>query len=592
MQTPAAYYEERIKQLNTEQESVKQRSVVVAIARLAIFLALAWCVWHWIQEGGLNYKLLTGAFLVLFVVFIRLALNLSDRKKLLEQLLFLNRNELDVLQYKPSQFDHGAAFGSDGYTGDLDIFGPNSLYHLLNRTTTQHGSQALAHLLKQSLLDKQMIEAQQEAVRTLSNQPELRQLIVANGLQHRETEGNLHDVDSWLKTPPILHGKQWVNLVRWLIPAFTIGAFTFYLYTDNYRLLIAVALLSWIILGLFIKEINKQHVLLGKKQSILEQYAAILQLFSTASKGNSQLLQQQQDTAVEAHQAIKKLSRLAGLFDQRVNMLVGIFLNSFFVFDLQCLWRLESWKTANKDRFAHWIDCVGIIETLNSLATFAYNNPAYHWPTVQDNGLSIAGKAIAHPLIPAKECVANDYTMGATERLALVTGSNMSGKTTFLRTVGVNLLLAQCGAPVSAQSFAFTPMNLLTSIRVSDSLQEHTSYFMAELKRLKQIIQYLQQNKAPALVLIDEILRGTNSEDKTHGSEQFIKKLLQYHCLTMFATHDLSLSILEQELPGQLSNYCFESIIRDGELIFDYTLQRGVAKNRNASFLMQKMEII
>ncbi|WP_315815436.1 MutS-related protein [Paraflavitalea speifideaquila] len=135
-------------------------------------------------------------------------------------------------------------------------------------------------------------------------------------------------------------------------------------------------------------------------------------------------------------------------------------------------------------------------------------------------------------------------------------------------------------------------MNILSSIRVSDSLQEHTSYFMAELKRLKQIIRHLQERSTPALVLIDEILRGTNSEDKTHGSEQFIKKLLQYNSLTMFATHDLSLSVLEQELPGQLSNYCFESIIRDGELIFDYTLQRGVAKNRNASFLMQKMEII
>lgn len=592
MQTPAAYYEERINQLSSELKSVQQRSVVVALARLAIFLAFAWSVWHWIQEGGLNYKLLTGAFLVLFVVFIRLALNLSDRKKLLEQLLFLNRNELDVLQYKPSQFDHGAVFGSDGYTGDLDIFGPNSLYHLLNRTTTHHGSQALAGLLKQSLLDKNRIEAQQEAVRTLSSQPELRQLIAANGLQHKETEGNLHEVGSWLETPPILHGKQWVNLVRWLIPAFTIGAFTFYLYTDNYRLLIAVALLSWIILGFFAKEVNKQHLLLGKKQSILEQYAAILRLFSTASKGDARLLQQQQETAVEAHQAIKKLSRLAGLFDQRVNMLVGIFLNSFFVFDLQCLWRLESWKATNKERFDHWIDCVGIIETLNSLATFAYNNPGYQWPAVRENGLSISGKALAHPLIPASECVANDYTMGVAERLALVTGSNMSGKTTFLRTVGINLLLAQCGAPVSAQSFAFTPMNLLTSIRVSDSLQEHTSYFMAELKRLKQIIQYLQYNKAPALVLIDEILRGTNSEDKTYGSEQFIKKLLQNHCLTMFATHDLSLSVLEQQLPGQLSNYCFESIIRDGELIFDYKLQRGVAKNRNASFLMQKMEII
>jgi DNA mismatch repair ATPase MutS len=222
-----------------------------------------------------------------------------------------------------------------------------------------------------------------------------------------------------------------------------------------------------------------------------------------------------------------------------------------------------------------------------------FNHPAWIWPVVNGNdGLSITGKALAHPLIPALENVANDFSIGKAEKLILVTGSNMSGKTTFLRTVGVNLILAQCGAPVSAASFAFTPMHILSSIRVSDSLQEHTSYFMAELKRLKHIITFLQQESTPALVLIDEILRGTNSEDKTFGSEQFIKKLLQYNCLTMFATHDLSLGQLETALPGQLNNYCFESIIRDGELIFDYTLQRGIAKNKNASFLMEKMAII
>jgi DNA mismatch repair ATPase MutS len=199
---------------------------------------------------------------------------------------------------------------------------------------------------------------------------------------------------------------------------------------------------------------------------------------------------------------------------------------------------------------------------------------------------------MAHPLIPAEGRVANDCSFGENEKLVLVTGSNMSGKTTFLRTLGINLVLAQCGAPVCATAFSFTPMVIRGSIRVSDSLQEQTSYFMAELKRLQQIIHFLQQQTTPVLILIDEILRGTNSEDKTYGSEQFIKKLIRYRCLTLFATHDLTLSRLEEDLPGQVSNYCFESTIRNGELLFDYTLQRGVAKNKNASFLMEKMEII
>lgn len=593
MHTPSAFYEEKINQYSTELEKIKDRSLLVSIARLCSFMALAWSVWQWIQEGGITYKIFTAGFLVLFILFIRIALTLSDKKKLLEKLLFLNRNEQGILKYQPNQFDNGSAFTSnDNYAGDLDIFGANSLYHLLNRATTQHGTKALAGLLQQSLLKKETIEQQQEAVRTLNTQKELRQLITAHGLLHEEKEGNLHDVTSWLRWPPILHGKKGPNTLRLLLPTFNIGSIIFYLFTGNYLPLLAGYFIGWCVIGAFAKQINRQHAMLGKKQSILDQYAAILKLFSSIDKGNSTLLQREQTTAAEAHQAIKKLSRLSGLFDQRINMLVLIFLNGFFLYDLQCMWALENWKATNKDRFDKWIDCVGAIETLNSLATFAFNNPAYHWPAVHASGVSIAGKGLAHPLIPAKDCVANDFTIGIQERLALVTGSNMSGKTTFLRTVGVNLLLAQCGAPVCAAGFSFTPMNILSSIRVSDSLQEHTSYFMAELKRLKQIIRHIQEHEAPALVLIDEILRGTNSEDKTHGSEMFIKKLLQYNCITMFATHDLSLSVLEKELPGQLSNYCFESIIRDGELIFDYTLQRGVAKNRNASFLMQKMEII
>jgi ABC-type Na+ transport system ATPase subunit NatA len=593
MQTAQAFYKEQISRYSLQLQQAKKNSAIVSIARLASFVAVAWSAYRWIKEPDITWKIATIGFSVLFILFIRIALTLGDKKKLLEKLLFVNNNEAGVLQNQPNQFNNGQAFMSnDNYSGDLDIFGINSLFHLLNRTTTEHGTQALAGLLQQSLLDKKAIEEQQEAVKALSEQKELRQLLTAHGLLHEEKEGNLHDVDAWLQKPPVLKGKTWVNVVRLLVPAYNIGAIIFYFFTDNYLPLLAGVFIGWVFIGVFAKQITHQHTLLGKKQSILEQYAIILKLFSGVNPGSSALLKQQQAIAAEAHLSIKKLSRLSGLFDQRINMLVILFLNSLFLYDLQCMWSLESWKAAHKDRFAKWIDCVGAVETLNALATFAFNNPAYPWPVVNATGLSIAGKGLAHPLIPAEECIANDFTMGMQEQLVLVTGSNMSGKTTFLRTVGVNLLLAQCGAPVCATAFAFTPMNILSSIRVSDSLQEHTSYFMAELKRLKQIIRHIQQHNTPSLVLIDEILRGTNSEDKTHGSEQFIKKLLQYNCLTMFATHDLSLGKLETELSGRLSNYCFESIIRDGELLFDYTLQRGIARNKNASFLMEKMEII
>ena len=167
----------------------------------------------------------------------------------------------------------------------------------------------------------------------------------------------------------------------------------------------------------------------------------------------------------------------------------------------------------------------------------------------------------------------------------------MSGKTTYLRTLGVSVILAQSGAPVCAATFQFTPMQVLTSIRVNDSLQEHTSYFLAELKQLRYIVDRLKAG-IPALVLVDEILRGTNSEDKNHGSEAFIEKILQDDALCFFATHDLSLGKLEGQRPGLIKNVCFESTLKDNELVFDYKLRDGVAKNRNATFLMKKMGII
>jgi DNA mismatch repair ATPase MutS len=264
---------------------------------------------------------------------------------------------------------------------------------------------------------------------------------------------------------------------------------------------------------------------------------------------------------------------------------------------------LERWKTRYKADFPEWVEAVGRIECLNSLATFAFNHPEYVYPLPVERAggpgagprgggdLFIEARQLAHPLIPVQRRVANDFSIGRNEKLILVTGSNMSGKTTFLRTVGVNLLLAQCGSPVCADAFDFTPMQLLTSLRISDSLQEQTSYFMAELKKLSRIIQQLETD-APALVLIDEILRGTNSEDKTYGSGQFARRLAGYRCLSLFAAHDLSLGQLEQELPGVIANYCFESVIEDGDLNFNYRLQKGVARNRNASFLMKKMRII
>ncbi len=592
MTNPLAFYQENITQYSRQLTQVQQQSLRVAILRLLFFLALCAAVYCWISKDGNLWPALTIVSAVFFVVLVRIAFRLRDKKALLEKLLFINTNEAGILQQEPNRFSDGQQFATgEGYTSDLDIFGRGSLFQLLNRTTTEHGTAQLSSLLKEPLLQPEAIIAQQQAIKILSEQKELRQSITAHGLLHGEKEGNLHDIRAWLSVPTLLLHRTWVRILRVALPVYNLVALLYYIFADKYQPLAIGVIISWVVIGAFVKRINSQHLLLGKKQVILEQYAAILQLFSGVNTGDAVLLKQQKKMAAAAHRATGKLSSLAGIFDHRLNMLVILFLNSLVMYDIQCMWALEKWKVDHKEQFPEWIDCVGTIETLVSFATFAFNVPDFAYPEIVIPPLSVTATALAHPLIPANVRVANDVGLGQKEQLVLVTGSNMSGKTTFLRAIGINIVLAQCGAPVCAQRFQFTPMRVFTSIRVSDSLQEQTSYFMAELKRLQYIIRRVE-NEQPSLVLIDEILRGTNSDDKTHGSEQFIRKLIQHNCFTLFATHDLALSRLEEELPGKISNYCFESVICNDELIFDYTLQRGVAKNKNASFLMHKMEII
>lgn len=588
------FYEEKIALYTGQVRAVQKKQALIAGLRLLTFGILAFLAYRFVREG-FPQELLWAGLLCLgaFAGLVLLALQYRDRRALLEKLLFINTNELGVLKNEPNQFEDGAAFLShESYLDDLDIFGPRSLFHLLNRTTTHHGKEQLAQRLQHTLLSPDDIKMHQHAIRVFSSQVEARQSIIAQGLLNREGKGNLHGLAGWLEAPPVLLRKKWVLIIRWILIVYNIGSLLAWAVTGNYSPLVAGILAGWGLSGLFAGYIGQQHAQLSHKHDILEQYQTILRAFSTVDTGESDILRAMQAETASARQAFRSLARLSNFFDQGLNFLVSFFLNNLFLYHLYCTIALEKWKEAYKKRFPAWIELVGNIECLNSFSVFAFNSPDYVYPLPSaDRELHIEAEKMAHPLIPAGDRVPNDFSAGKNERLILVTGSNMSGKTTFLRTVGVNLLLAQCGAPVCAGSFSFTPLQVLTSLRVSDSLQEHTSYFMAELKKLRQIIDRLQSGQG-SLVLVDEILRGTNSEDKTNGSEQFIYKLLRHHCLSLFATHDLSLSVLEKDAPGAVSNYCFESVIEDGELHFNYRLQQGVARNRNASFLMEKMGII
>jgi hypothetical protein len=592
MLSPEAFYKENFQRHDEALKQINSHLLLISALRGISFLLACWFIYQSIkQSAGTGNPVAAAICIILFIVSLRLALNFQDKKNLTEKLLFVNRNELAMLSGGQNEFENGAAYTNPkNYTADLDIFGPGSLYGMLNRTTTRLGSEFLSATLQEPLEDADTIKSYQQAIKILSDQPLQRQLITAHGLLHDEREGTLYDIRLWLKEPNRMLNQKWLQLARYILPAFNIWAFYNFLDTDELGPLLIGLAIAWSIIGIFSKYIFGQHKLITKKQAILDQYAGILKMFSHIDPANASLLKNAKNEATDAGTGIYQLARLSSLFDQRLNLVVFVVLNGFFLYDIQVMLKLESWKSIYKNRFDSWINIVGRIELLNSLGSFCFNNPGYTFPLVHDE-MAIITKDMAHPLINPQVNVPNSLELGRQEKLVILTGSNMSGKTTFLRTLGVNLVLAQCGAPVNAREFIFRPMIILSSIRVGDSLQENTSYFMAELKKLRAIIDTLETG-TPALVLIDEILRGTNSDDKTHGSEQFILKLINFNCLTMFATHDLSLSVLEEDLPGQVDNYCFESTINDGELLFDYTLRRGVARNKNASFLMKKMGII
>jgi hypothetical protein len=593
----ATFYDASISTCEDRLRTIRRKSNLVSLIRLLLFALLVYVLYLLFRQYSLLLLFLSIGVLAGFIACVNLYFRLKDERALWEQLVFVNTNERGLLAGKTNGFPDGVAFlEPDNYLDDLDIFGGSSLFHLLNRTTTLHGEAALAALLRNTSLAAGDILAQQEAIRALAAQADCRRLLTATGRLATGKPGDLRPLGDWLRIKPRIYQHKALRVLIGLLTLGNLAAILYFLSSNNYTLIVAGILVCRLLTGYFSKSVSREHQLISHQQAILEQYADILSVFSTVDAGGSAILRELQKQAQIAHTAIRQLSRLASFFEQQHNLLVNAFLNSLIFYDLQCLIALERWKARYKAELPGWIEAVGSIECVNSLATFAFNNPEYVYPlpvagSSAEDALFLEAKGLAHPLIPARRRVANDFTIGRAERLILVTGSNMSGKTTFLRTIGVNLLLAQCGAPVCATGFSFTPMQLLTSLRISDSLQEQTSYFMAELKKLQRIVRQLETG-VPALVLIDEILRGTNSEDKTYGSEQFARRLTRFHCLALFATHDLTLGQLEQEMPGVIANYCFESVIEDGDLHFNYRLQRGIARNRNASFLMKKMDII
>ncbi|HVF95755.1 MAG TPA: hypothetical protein VM871_00455, partial [Flavisolibacter sp.] len=277
-------------------------------------------------------------------------------------------------------------------------------------------------------------------------------------------------------------------------------------------------------------------------------------------------------------------------FDLRNNVLVFVFFNSFLLWDVRQVIALNKWRNRNRNVVPKWFAAVAEMEVLHSLATLQFNQPAWPFPVLEKEHFTLKGKDIGHPLLSHQQRVGNDFEVKGMPRIELITGSNMAGKSTFLRSLGVNVVLAQIGAPVCAASFHLSPVQLVSSMRIADNLAENTSTFYAELKKLRTIIERVRLHE-DLLILLDEILRGTNSLDRHKGSAALIRQLVKEEAVAVIATHDVELAAMQTTFPTVVSNYHFDVQVEGEELYFDYKLKPGVCKSLNASILMKKIGI-
>ena len=589
------YYRDTIAAYTRRSDGLRKKMHLIGTIRLLLVAGLIAAIWFLKAE---NWMVLGGAILLFIIPFIGLMVYhtfLSSQKSYADALSALCNNELKGLDYDFSAFDGAPEKSSadHSFSLDLDLFGNRSIFQSINRTVTSMGKERLADWFINPLTDKEKILKRQEAIRELSEMTQLRQHFYVTGVLSPGNKGDVNTLSALTDHKPAFINSLLWKILIWLIPAIWViliaGASSGIISFTGISIFFAISFLISYIRG---KQITELHNSVNKMEKILYTYSSLIKSIEGDLFKSTELAaisNQFNGTDGTASKALKKLSRSIGALDQRGSMM-GFIMNIFILRDTRTAIRLERWIQIHAEDIPRWFDALAEFDAYSSLGGFAFNHTGYIYPEIADSYFKMSGKALGHPLLRRDACVRNDTSIEKSPWFLIITGANMAGKRTYLRTVGVNYLLACIGAPVYADSLTVYPAKMVTSLRTSDSLVSNESYFFAELKRLKMIIDRLQQGEK-LFIILDEILKGTNSIDKQKGSIALMKQLVAYQTCGIIATHDLALGELENEFPNQIKNYRFEADITNEELTFSYLLREGVAQNMNACFLMKKMGI-
>jgi DNA mismatch repair ATPase MutS len=588
-------YEKRIDLFKLNEFKIKKQLVLLSFLRFISFILSIIVIVLLNKQFSI---FLLGILFFLFSLFIAGVIFYLKKTEVLnhfKNLIRINSDEINVLNNDFSGFNNGEEFinRDHAYSYDLDLFGEGSLFQYLNRTVTLVGRELLAKKLLNITKESSFVENQQKGITELNPKIDWRQNFIATAYSCPVTKDDNKKINDWIEQPVYYLKRVFFKIIVVLLPAVTLSFLVLLLAgISSYMWFVFFGLLQLFIASLLLRKTNEEQRIVTEELRILKNYSKLIKRIES-EEFSSEVLKKLQNNLktgdLKAEAAFKKLIKIIDAFDTRLNMILGVVLNATLMWDLYSVMRLERWKIKYGQNVKQWVKVIAEFDFYCSLSNYAYNNPDFIYPTISDQ-MILETENLGHPLIPETKRVNNNFKIENPGEIDIITGANMAGKSTFLRTVGINLILAMTGAPVCAKKFNFRLMDLYSGMRTADSLKENESYFYAELKRLKKIVEKLQGGEA-TFILLDEILKGTNSIDKAEGSKKFVEHLILLKATGIVATHDLTLCDLQKTHPQNIKNKCFEVEIHGDKIKFDYKLRAGITQNMNASVLMRQMGI-
>lgn len=576
---------------------VKKQNRIIAFfskVRLLIFLlgALITSLFYIKKYTYLSIS----SFFAALVIFIFVVINhekIKTNRKYTEILNSINNNSFKRIKGDWKEFkEDGKEFvdASHNYAYDLDIFGKGSLFQWINTCGTYLGKEKLKNVLSYSTKDKEEIKKRQEGIKELGHKIKWRQRFEALGHFIQDNKNDIEDLINILKPSNKIYRSKVIIILFKVIPFINLSLIVMSFLLNIFRSYVGYLAL---IIQIFLlipgskERFNTLNTVYKLKKNI-KTYDKMIKIICK-EKFNSQYLKDLKSKLIhkdgtKAFEEINLLSKIVDHISEGQNI-AYIIMNILFLWDYQCMFELEKWKEKNGDSIYWWIDVVGEFEMLNSLAIIYHDHPDWVSADITDKPLTLRAKSMAHPLI-GNRAISNDLIIEKPSSILLITGSNMSGKSTLLRTAGINLILAYAGAPVCAKGFSCSMMDIYTCMRVSDNLEKNISSFYGEILRIKSVVEASKKGEE-IFFLLDEIFKGTNSMDRHLGAKILISSLVKESACGMVSTHDLELGDMEKESGGKIKNYHFREYYKEGKIHFDYKLRKGISTTRNALYIMK-----